>query len=65
LGRDGSDIDLIWARNEAENFLEWGWTGQITLIRFSKFRHARKSEGRAVRQVETEDCAFGSIRHPH
>jgi hypothetical protein len=55
---------LIWVRGEAENFLEWDWTGEITLIRFNKFRHARKSEGRAVGQVETEDCAFGSIRHP-
>jgi hypothetical protein len=38
------DMDLIWVKQEAENFLKWDWTGGIILIRFNKFRHARKSE---------------------
>src|SRR5205085_4099887 len=41
LGRDGAVIILIWVRSEAECFLKWDWTAQITLIRFNKFGHAR------------------------
>jgi hypothetical protein len=37
-------MDLIWVKAEAENFLKWDWTGGIILIRFNKFRRARKSE---------------------
>ena len=43
-GGMASDIDLIWGRGEAENFLKWDWTGGIILIRFNKFRRARKSK---------------------
>ena len=37
-------MDLIWVKAEAKNFLKWDWTGGIILIRFNKFRRARKSE---------------------
>jgi hypothetical protein len=37
------DIDLIWVKREAEYFCKPDWTGQITLIRFNKFRCARRS----------------------
>src|SRR5437588_9679366 len=35
-------IVLIWVRSETEYFLKWDWTAQISLIRFNKFRCARR-----------------------
>jgi hypothetical protein len=44
--RTAMDIDLIWVRREAEYFLKLDWTGQISLIRLTKFRFSRNSAGR-------------------
>jgi hypothetical protein len=41
-GRDGSDIDLIWANREAISFCKSGWTGEISLIRLKKLAAARR-----------------------
>jgi hypothetical protein len=41
-GRTGRVLKVIWVRREAKYFCKWGWTAQITLIRFSKFPCARK-----------------------
>jgi hypothetical protein len=41
-GGTAGDIEVIWVRREWESFWKWGWTGQIRLIRFDKFRRARK-----------------------
>jgi hypothetical protein len=41
------DMDVIWVKREAENFLEGDWTGGIRLIGFNKFAAVRKSARRA------------------
>ena len=38
-------MDVIWVKQEAENFLKSDWTRGITLICFNKFRRARIAEG--------------------
>jgi len=51
-------MDVIWVKQEAENFFKWDWTGGITLIRFNKFRRARKTKrGRSYANRDA-DYAF-------
>jgi hypothetical protein len=38
VGRDGGSSEVICVRREAKYFCKWGWTTQITLIRFNKSR---------------------------
>ena len=42
VGWDARVLDLIWGEWEREYFCKDDWTGGITLIRFNKFRCARK-----------------------
>jgi hypothetical protein len=51
-GGTAGDIEVIWVSGEGEYFWQWGWTGQIRLIRFNKFRHPRKQRSPSGRLVE-------------
>jgi hypothetical protein len=35
-------LEVIWGKRERKSFCKEDWTGEITLIRFNKFRRARK-----------------------
>jgi hypothetical protein len=36
-------MHLIWVGPETKYFRKWGWTGQISLIRFNNFTRPRKA----------------------
>jgi len=42
---------VIWFFGKPEYFFQWGWTGQITLIRLGKLDFTRKSVGGAKRDM--------------
>jgi hypothetical protein len=42
VGRDASDVEVIWVKREREYFCEQDWTGSIRLIRFNKSPRARR-----------------------
>jgi hypothetical protein len=48
VGRDGADIDLIWANREAEYFRKWDWTGQISLKSRKNFLPPRIASARLM-----------------
>jgi hypothetical protein len=41
VGRDASDMQVIWHRRESKCFFRRGWTGQISLIAQRNFPSAR------------------------
>jgi hypothetical protein len=45
---------LIWVEREGKYFLIWGWTAQITLIRFNKIAFRRNS--RPVEHFRAKGC---------
>jgi len=42
VGRDASDVEVIWVKREQEYFCEEDWTTQITLIEFDNSASARR-----------------------
>jgi hypothetical protein len=53
---DGGGYKVIWFFGKPEYFFQWGWTGQITLIRLGKLDFTRKSVGGREAGHATRHC---------
>jgi hypothetical protein len=60
-GETAGDIEVIWVSGKQKYFCKWDWTGQISLIRFTKlsFRRKGKSARRAGASAMTADFSMG------
>jgi hypothetical protein len=54
------DIDLIWARGEADYFSGEDWTGQITLMAFRKLVFARRAFWTKILCGEADRSTFSA-----